>query len=112
MTFNFDRLFRIIAVFIAIYAMVTIGRNIIFAFSIYFNTDSELVPRELIYYPIFPLVFIIPVFGFSLWYSSKSLLSEITNKPLLLILLIIALFNFFYPEMVFDGIYKFNPFGL
>ncbi|AXO79894.1 hypothetical protein DZC78_05655 [Olleya aquimaris] len=110
MTFNSDRIFRIITVFVILYLLVAIGSNIVFAISSFLQPKSPLIPEKLIYYSLFPLIFLIPFFAFCVWYCWKSLFKETLNKVIITLIFAICLFYFFCPNIVFDGLYSINPY--
>lgn len=112
MSFNSDRIFRIITVFIILYLLVSICSHVVFAINFFIQPKSPLIPEELIYYSLFPLVVIIPLFAFCIWYCWRSLLKETLNKVIITLIFTICLFYFFYPNIVFDGLYSINPYGI
>ena len=103
---------KIIAIIVSFLSAYFLFKHITPVLTAWYRAQSNsLFPDHLVKYVAFPLVFIVPVFGFVFIYSLRSMYLKQYNGVLLKIFLTICILYFFFWPHIFTFIHSFNPFA-
>lgn len=101
-----------LALITAIYSLFKIILRIIEIIQSYFNIgDNPLIPKYLIKYIAFPLLFIIPFFGIIGYLSFKQFRAFKPKTGIVLVCFLLAILYFLFEIHIYGYIQSVNPYG-
>ncbi len=101
-----------IAIITALYSAYMIISNIANVVQGYFDfNDNPLIPKYLIKYIAFPLIFIVPVFGVIGFLSFRASRSTEPKSIVVISCLIFAMLYFLFQVQIYSYIQSINPYG-